>query len=69
MSVESLTYAALAERLGCSPEAARALAKRASEADRLRTGYGVVYAFGPRSLPVNPDVRVHYLGLDLLESA
>src|SRR5262245_63845837 len=28
MPVESLTYAALAERLGCSPEAARALAKR-----------------------------------------
>ncbi len=28
MAVESLTYAALGERLGCSPEAARALAKR-----------------------------------------
>ena len=28
MPVESLTYVALAERLGCSPEAARALAKR-----------------------------------------
>jgi hypothetical protein len=28
MPVESLTYAALAGRLGCSPEAARALAKR-----------------------------------------
>jgi hypothetical protein len=28
MSVESLTYVALGERLGCSPEAARALAKR-----------------------------------------
>lgn len=28
MSVETLTYAALGERLGCSPEAARALAKR-----------------------------------------
>ncbi len=28
MPVEMLTYAALGERLGCSPEAARALAKR-----------------------------------------
>lgn len=28
MAVESLTYAALGQRLGCSPEAARALAKR-----------------------------------------
>jgi hypothetical protein len=28
MPVETLTYAALGERLGCSPEAARALAKR-----------------------------------------
>ena len=28
MPVENLTYAALGERLGCSPEAARALAKR-----------------------------------------
>jgi multidrug resistance efflux pump len=28
MPAESLTYAALGERLGCSPEAARALAKR-----------------------------------------
>src|ERR1700750_770423 len=28
MPLESLTYAALGQRLGCSPEAARALAKR-----------------------------------------
>src|SRR5271169_4145552 len=28
MSIEQLTYAALAERLNCSPEAARSLAKR-----------------------------------------
>ena len=28
MPVEMLTYAALSERLGCSAEAARALAKR-----------------------------------------
>ena len=28
MAVKSLTYAALGQRLGCSPEAARALAKR-----------------------------------------
>jgi hypothetical protein len=28
MALESLTYAALGQRLGCSPEAARALAKR-----------------------------------------
>ena len=28
MAVESLTYAALGQRLGCSPEAARAVAKR-----------------------------------------
>ena len=28
MAVESLTYTALGQRLGCSPEAARALAKR-----------------------------------------
>ena len=28
MALEALTYAALGQRLGCSPEAARALAKR-----------------------------------------
>ena len=36
MAVESLTYAALGKRLGCSSEAARALAKRLRLQTRVR---------------------------------
>ena len=50
-------------------DAARVLADRASEADRWRNGYGAFFAFGPRGLPVNDEVRAHFLGLDLPESA
>jgi 2-polyprenyl-6-methoxyphenol hydroxylase-like FAD-dependent oxidoreductase len=54
---------------GPEADAARARAKRAGEADRVRNGYGVFFAFGPRGLPVTDEVRAHYLGLDLPESA
>jgi hypothetical protein len=54
---------------GPEADAARDLAKRASEVDRWRNGYGAFFAFGPRGLPVNDEVRDHYLGLDLPESA
>ena len=32
-------------------------------------GYGAFFAFGPRGLPVNDEVRAHFLGLDLPEDA
>lgn len=53
------------------PEAdeTRERAKRAGEADQVRNGYGIFFAFGPRDLPVNDEVRAHYLGLDLPASA
>jgi 2-polyprenyl-6-methoxyphenol hydroxylase-like FAD-dependent oxidoreductase len=54
---------------GPEADAARARADRAREADRWRNGYGAFFAFGPRGLPVNDEVRAHFLGLDLPESA
>jgi 2-polyprenyl-6-methoxyphenol hydroxylase-like FAD-dependent oxidoreductase len=54
---------------GPEADAARARADRAREADRWRNGYGAFFAFGPRGLPVNDEVRDHFLGLDLPESA
>ncbi len=54
---------------GRAADAARARAKRAGDADRWRNGYGAFFAFGPRGLPVNDEVRVHFLGLDLPETA
>lgn len=54
---------------GPEADAARLLADRAREADRWRHGYGAFFAFGPRGLPVNDEVRAHFLGLDLPASA
>lgn len=54
---------------GPAADDARARAERAGEADRWRNGYGAFFAFGPRGLPVNEEVRAHFLGLDLPESA
>jgi 2-polyprenyl-6-methoxyphenol hydroxylase-like FAD-dependent oxidoreductase len=54
---------------GPEADAARARADRAKEADRWRNGYGAFFAFGPRGLPVNDEVRAHFLGLDLPETA
>ncbi|MFT4039836.1 MAG: NAD(P)/FAD-dependent oxidoreductase [Thermomicrobiales bacterium] len=51
--------------VGPEADAARALAERAKEADPWRNGYGAFFAFGPRGLPVTPEARAHYLGLDL----
>jgi 2-polyprenyl-6-methoxyphenol hydroxylase-like FAD-dependent oxidoreductase len=53
---------------GPAADAARARADRAREADRWRNGYGAFFAFGPRGLPVNEEVRAHFLGLDLPEN-
>lgn len=53
---------------GPAADAARARAERAKEADRWRNGYGAFFAFGPRGLPVNDEVRAHFLGLDLAET-
>lgn len=54
---------------GPAADAARARADRARDADRWRNGYGAFFAFGPRGLPVNDEVRAHFLGLDLPEEA
>ncbi len=54
---------------GPAADAARARAERARDADRWRNGYGAFFAFGPRGLPVSAEVRAHFLGLDLPESA
>ena len=54
---------------GPEADAARDRAERAKEADRWRNGYGAFFAFGPRGLPVNDEVRAHFLGLDLPEPA
>lgn len=53
---------------GPAADAARARADLARDADRWRDGYGAFFAFGPRGLPVNDEVRAHFLGLDLPES-
>lgn len=54
---------------GPAADAARVRADRARDADRWRNGYGAFFAFGPRGLPVNDEVRAHFLGLDLPEIA
>jgi len=55
--------------IGPAADAARARADRAREVDRWRNGYGAFFAFGPCGLPVNDEVRAHFLGLDLPETA